>query len=243
MNNEIVLSLDLTGVQQVVKELQNIVKNLTRMFPKVSLKTNKKYSNSFEESLEKENINSDGLKACYLYFNSLRRHKGYEGFERINFKDNPSSEHLQLRGVDLIIYKRDKYGNKLSKFIELKLCNEKHTHFFFEYERVSGRSGWAISEDAITDVIFYTVGKTLYVIGYKELRNYLKSNLAELVNKYHWQSIEYKTTKNNKRTQTRGNKLIKIPIQTAIKTFVNENGKPFIIEFEDEYLQMFNNDF
>lgn len=162
--------------------------------------------NNFEEMLEKEQnaVIRERLNDFYLYeLNADTR--------VIDFNSSKKERQLQLRGVDVILTKRD---DSKSFKVQEKITYKAYPSLLFEIEKASGKKGWAIDENELSNILIYYVDGTIYAIDFKELREYLNNELL-------FNNLEIIET---------DNKNVKVPIKDLKK-----NVKMIKYEFVDDF--------
>src|SRR5699024_4406043 len=125
--------------------------------------------NNFEEMLEKEQnaVIRERLNDFYLYeLNADTR--------VIDFNSSKKERQLQLRGVDVILTKRD--DGKSFK-VAKKNTDKTYPSLLFEIDQSYRKSGLSIDDNKLLNILIYYVDGTIYAIDFKELRKYLNNEL------------------------------------------------------------------
>ena len=143
--------------------------------------------NNFNHYLKKEKN-----EEARAYLNAFYKEKFPDYEVKIIDYDAENGNYLQHNGVDVILYKLNKYGGIEKQYwVQEKIVFAQYSKLMFEYKKASGADGWAVDKLEKADLLIYYHDKNIYIMDYRELRRYIRTNLSMLKAKYAFKTDNY----------------------------------------------------
>lgn len=106
--------------------------------------------------------------------------------------ESQNGNYLQHNGVDVILYKKNKYGGIEKQYwVQEKIVFAQYNKLMFEYKKASGADGWAVDPLEKADYLVYYHDGNIYLMQYREVRAYIRENLPLFKARYAFKTDNY----------------------------------------------------
>jgi hypothetical protein len=142
----------------------------------------------------KPKTNYNDFKAAQKKENDVAAQRNIHNFYKTYFKgftpiridyDAPYGKLLQSAGVDTALIKENYYGSINEQiWIQEKVTFKQYSSLMFEYEKKSGKQGWAIEPHEQADYLLYYCAGEIHFMNFPILREFLTDNLEDFKQRF-----------------------------------------------------------